>query len=125
MAYNNTVTLTGNTGGEVRIVETGEKQFATFSLATKDSYQDKEGNWQDKETVWHNVMAFNPALIEALKSFKKGVRLKIIGELSYRPFEVQLPDGQTVTKKEAAIICKKIEQAPLVKKVDKDIPDVA
>lgn len=125
MAYNNTITLTGNTGGEVRIIETGEKPFASFSLATTDSYQDTEGNWQNKETVWHNVVAFHPAIIEALKSFKKGVRLKITGELSYRPFEVTLPDGQTVTKKEASVIARKVEQAPLVKNTSGEQSDAA
>lgn len=121
----NTVTLIGNTGGEARIIETGEKTFAAISLATTDSYQDEGGNWQSKESVWHNVIAFNPALVQALKSFKKGVRLQITGELSYRPFEVQLPDGQTVTKMEASIIARKVEQAPLVRKVAKEGPEVA
>lgn len=125
MAYNNTILLTGNTGSEVRMVETGGKPFASFSLATKDSYQDREGEWQDKETVWHNVIAFNPALIETLKSFKKGVRLKITGELLYRPFEVQLLDGKTVTKNEASILARKVEQAPLVKKHDEGVSNAA
>ncbi len=116
MAYNNTVTLTGNTGGEIRIIETGEKTFASLSMATKDSYKDGEGNWQERETVWHNVIIFNPVLIETLKSFKKGTRLQITGELSYRPFEVTLEDGKTVTKKEVSVIAKKVEQAPLYKK---------
>jgi single-stranded DNA-binding protein len=121
----NVVTLTGNTGGEARIVETGEKTFAALSLATTDTYQDDAGNWQSKEAVWHNVIAFNPVLVEALKSFKKGVRLQITGELSYRPFEVQLPDGQTVTKWEASIIARKVEQAPLVKKTAGEEPEAA
>lgn len=116
MAYNNSVQLTGNTGAEVRIIETENRKFAAFSIATTDSYKDQDDNWQEKETVWHNVVAFNPKLIEMLKSLKKGTRLSITGSLSYRPFEVQDGEGKTITKKEASIVAGKIEQAPLVKK---------
>ena len=116
MAYNNTVQLIGNTGAEVRIVETENSIFAAFSIATTDSYKDQDDNWQDKETVWHDIIAFNPKLIEMLKSLKKGTRLEIIGTLSYRPFEVQNGEGNTITKKEASIVAGKIEMAPLAKK---------
>ena len=96
MAINNTIELTGNIGAEARIIETEESKFAAFSIATTDSYKDKEDNWQDRETVWHNVIAFNPTIIEALKSFKKGTRLKITGSLSYRPFEIVDGNGNRV-----------------------------
>ena len=116
MANNNTVTLIGNMGSEAKIIEGTEKPFAAFSLATTDSYQDKDGNWQDKETIWHNILIFNSHLIEEVKTLKKGARLKITGSISYRPFEVYGDDGPLVTKKEASIIAIKVEQAPLVKR---------
>ncbi|MEL6719755.1 MAG: single-stranded DNA-binding protein [Bacteroidota bacterium] len=116
MAINNTVELIGNIGSEARIIETTESTFATVSIATTDSYKDKDDNWQDKETIWHNVIVFNPKLIESLKSFKKGTRLKVIGSLDYRIFEVQDGEGKIIKKKEVSIIGRKIEQAPLAKK---------
>lgn len=116
MASNNLVTLIGNTGDDVRIVTSGETTFASLFLATTDSYKDKEGNWQNKETVWHKVIAFNPKVIETLKSFKKGTRLKITGSLSYRDFEVPGEDGGSFTKREASIVAHEIELAPLVRK---------
>ncbi len=116
MAYNNTVTLIGNTGGDVRIITTEEKTFGSLSLATTDSYKDKEGNWQNKKTIWHNIIVFNPVLIKALQAYKKGTRLKITGSLSYRDFKVPGEDGDSITKREATIIAGKVEQAPLVKK---------
>lgn len=116
MALNNTIELTGNIGSKVRVIETEGSTFASFSIATTDSYQDKETEaWIDKETVWHDVICFSPSIIEKLKAFDKGARLKIIGTLSYRPFTVQL-DGKTFDKKEASIIVRSVEQAPLVKK---------
>lgn len=119
MAINNTVILIGNMGSEARITESKEgKTFAALSLATKDSYQDEQGEWQEKETIWHNVLVFSPIAIEVLKSLKVGTRIKITGNLSYRPFEVMI-EGKPVTKKEASVIATKIEQAPLAKKTHK------
>ncbi|PHN04386.1 single-stranded DNA-binding protein [Flavilitoribacter nigricans] len=116
MAYNNTVKLIGNLGKEARVVESSNGTFAALSVATTDSYKDQEGNWQDKETIWHDVVIFNPKLIESVKAFKKGTRLEIIGSLSYRPFEIQNDDGTAITKKEVSIVAAKVDQAPLVKK---------
>ena len=117
MAINNTVQLIGNTGSEVKVIEMeGGKNFAAFSIATADSYQDRETDeWKDKETIWHEVIAFSPKVIEQLKSFKKGTRLKVIGSLSYRDFRI-LEEGKEITKKEARVITNTVEQAPLIKK---------
>lgn len=116
MTYNNTVTLTGNMGSEARIIETEESRFAAFSIATTDSHKTEAGEWQEKDTIWHNILVFNPKVIEIAKSLKKGTRIEVTGALSYRPFEVANGDGEVITKKEASIIAGKIEQAPLVKK---------
>lgn len=116
MAINNTIELIGNLGSKAKIIETETGQFAAFSIATTDSYQDKETQeWKDKETIWHDLVCFSPNVIEKLKAFDKGARLKIIGALSYRPFTVQL-DGKTFDKREASIIVRSVEQALLVKK---------
>ena len=61
-------------------------------------------------------LVFNPKLVELVKSLKKGTRITLTGPLSYRPFETTLEDGKTVTKKEASVIARTIEMAPLVKK---------
>ena len=117
MAINNSVTLIGNMGSEVRLNQDKEaREFAAFSLATTDSYQDEEGSWHDKDTIWHNILAFCPTVISMLKNLKKGSRIQLTGSLSYRPYDVQDGDGVVITKKEASIIARKIEMAPLVKK---------
>jgi single-strand DNA-binding protein len=118
MAINNMVTLIGNMGSDVRIQTTSkeEKEFAAVSLATTDSYQNEAEEWIDKETVWHNILAFSPTVIAMFKSLKKGSRIKVEGSLSYRPYDVVNGDGEVITKKEASIIARKVELAPLVKK---------
>ena len=116
MAINNTIKLVGNTGTEIKIIENDGKPFAACSLATTDSYKDKETEeWKDKETIWHDVIVFNPKLMEQLKAFKKGTRLEVTGSLSYREFKVQ-DEGKIIAKKEARIIANQVDQAPLVKK---------
>ena len=118
MARNNHVEIIGNMGDEARINEANGKPMAAVSIATTDSYKDKEDQWQDKETLWHNVLVFNPKFIEVVKNLKKGTRLKVTGELSYREFKTVTEDGQEVTKKECSIIAKNVEQAPLPAKRD-------
>ena len=117
MAHNNTVILVGNLGSEARIIAKDEYTFAAVSLATTDSYKDENDNWQEKETIWHNLVAFNPRVIEEIKSLKKGTRIKVTGTLTYRPFEVVNGDGQIITKKEASVVAGKVEMAPLLKKM--------
>lgn len=121
MANNNQVTLIGNMGSEARELESHNdgREFVAVSVATTDSYQNDAGEWIEKETIWHNVVAFSPAVMAVLKGLKKGTRIKVEGSLSYRPYDVQDGDGQVITKKEASIIARRIEQAPLVKKSGK------
>lgn len=117
MAYNNTVTLIGNMGSEARVIgQEDGKGFAAFSLATADSYQDENEQWVQKDSVWHNILAFSPAVIGHLKGLKSGTRIKVTGSISYRGFDMQDDDGTTYTRREASIIAWKVEQAPLVKR---------
>lgn len=118
MATNNSITLIGNMGAEARIIETDNTTFAAVSLATTDSYKDDNGYWHDNETIWHNLVTFNPKVIKEFAAFKKGSRLKVTGSLSYRPFDTNMitDDGVIITKKEASIIVREVVQDVLVKK---------
>ena len=118
MAINNTVELTGNMGAEPKFIEvTNGSDFASFTLYTRDSYKDEEtGKWEDKKSIYHNVIAFNPTIIQILKGLNTQARIKVTGSISYREFTIEGEDGNEFTKREASIIAKKIEQAPLVKK---------
>ncbi|MEM6359630.1 MAG: single-stranded DNA-binding protein [Bacteroidota bacterium] len=117
MAINNTVTLIGNMGSEAHTYKDKEgREFVGFSVATTDSYQNDKEEWIEKETVWHSVIAFSPSVVAILKTLKKGSRIKLEGSLSYRPFDVVNGDGEVIPKKEASIVARKVEQAPLVKK---------
>lgn len=89
----NKVTLIGNLGAdpEVRRLE-GGVTVARFSLATNESYRDKDGNRQTT-TEWHNVVAWRDLAEQLVEKYlKKGMMVYVEGKISYRKYTGQ--DGQ-------------------------------
>jgi len=79
----NRVTIIGRLGRdpEIREMKNGKK-FATFSIATSESYTDKMGKKEEK-TEWHNVIVFNALLVKTVQdAVSKGTILMIEGKLS-------------------------------------------
>ncbi len=110
---NNKVTLIGHLGGDPAIIEKDDKLFAAFSMATTESYKDKEDNWQNKEPVWHRIICFSNNTVELARAFKKGARVEVTGALSYRPFEIKQRGKKPVKKQEATVIAYNVEARPL------------
>ena len=83
----NNIKLIGRLGQdpELRSLEKGNK-MATFSLATGDSYTDKEGN-RKEQTEWHNIIAWGNLAERCEKYLKKGKEVAIDGRLTYRNWE--------------------------------------
>jgi single-strand DNA-binding protein len=83
----NNVKLIGHLGQdpELRNFEKGNK-MATFSLATGDSYTDKEGNKKD-QTEWHHIVTWGTLAELSEKYLKKGREVAIDGRLTYRTWE--------------------------------------
>ncbi|MBB6461351.1 single-stranded DNA-binding protein [Flammeovirga kamogawensis] len=92
MAGVNKVILVGNLGQdpEVRHLE-GGASVATFSIATSDSYTDRDGNRQT-QTEWHNIVMWRGLATIAEKYLRKGSKVYIEGKLQYRTYE---KDGVT------------------------------
>lgn len=84
MAGINKVILVGNLGRdpEVTSYENGVKR-AAFSLATTESYRDKEGNWQE-QTEWHNIVLWRWL---AEKNLVKGDKIYLEGRLRTRSWD--------------------------------------
>ena len=82
----NKVTLIGNLGGdpEVRTLESGTK-VGRFSLATNESYKDKDDTWQTL-TEWHNVVVWRDAAERAERLLKKGMLVYVEGKITYRKY---------------------------------------
>ena len=83
----NKVILIGNLGRdpEVRHLESGAS-VAKFSVATNESYQDKNGEWQTL-TEWHNVVAWRNLAERAERQLKKGMMVYVEGKLSTRKWQ--------------------------------------
>ena len=83
----NKVILIGNLGKdpEIQRLESGVKK-ATFSLATTESYKNKEGQKVD-HTEWHNIVLWR-GLAEVAESYlKKGSSVYIEGRIRKRDYE--------------------------------------
>jgi single-strand DNA-binding protein len=93
MAGVNKVILVGNLGKdpEVRHLENGAS-VANFSIATSETYKDKNGNRQE-QTEWHNVVLWRGLAQIAEKYLKKGSQIYIEGKLRTRNWQDK--DGVT------------------------------
>lgn len=87
MAGVNKVILVGNLGKdpEVRTIQSGA-QVAKFSLATSESYTNKDGQKVDT-TEWHNIVLWRGLATIAEKYLKKGNKVYIEGKIRYRQYE--------------------------------------
>lgn len=83
----NKVILLGNLGKdpEVKTLESGKK-VASFSLATTESYKDKNGERQSN-TEWHNISFFG-SIVEVIEKYlKKGNQIYIEGKIKTRSWD--------------------------------------
>ncbi|WP_312288841.1 single-stranded DNA-binding protein [Stutzerimonas nitrititolerans] len=84
----NKVILVGNVGGdpEVRYAPNGNA-FANITLATSESWKDKQTGQQQERTEWHRVV-FSGKLAEIVGEYvRKGQQLYIEGKLRTREWE--------------------------------------
>jgi len=82
----NKVILVGNLGAdpEIRATQDG-REIANLSLATTDSWKDKNTGEKREKTEWHRVVIFAPSLVGVAKQYlKKGSKLYVEGSLQTR-----------------------------------------
>ncbi len=82
----NKVILVGNLGRdpEVRHTQSGGK-VVNLSVATSESWKDKQSGERKEKTEWHRVVIFNPGLADiADKYLRKGSKVYIEGALQTR-----------------------------------------
>jgi single-strand DNA-binding protein len=88
-ALRNRVQLIGNLGQNPEVKEfDGGKKVARFSVATTESYRDKDGNLV-KDTTWHNLVAWNKNADIVEKYLEKGKEVAIDGKLTSRSYETK------------------------------------
>ena len=85
----NKVILVGNLGNdpEIRTFGNGGK-VANFSLATSESWRDKQSGEKREKTEWHRVAVFGEGLVGVIERYvKKGSKLYIEGKLQTRKWQ--------------------------------------
>lgn len=86
----NKVILVGNLGNdpEVRATTTGSR-VATISIATSESWMDKNTGQRQEKTEWHRVVFFN-RLAEIVEQYlNKGSQVYVEGRLQTRKWQDQ------------------------------------
>ena len=85
MAGVNKVIIVGNLGRDPEIKYTQSNvPVANFSVATTESWKDKQsGEWQEK-TEWHRVVAWRYLAEKAERSLRKGKQVYVEGKLETR-----------------------------------------
>ena len=87
----NKVILVGNLGRdpEIRSMQNGGR-VANLSVATSESWKDRQSGERREKTEWHRVVIFNENLLDvAEKYLQKGSKVYIEGQLQTRKWQDQ------------------------------------
>ena len=79
----NKVILVGRLGSdpEIRVSQEGNK-IARFSIATSESWNDKNTNEKKEKTEWHRIVVFSKGLAQVIENYvKKGTQVYLEGQL--------------------------------------------
>jgi single-strand DNA-binding protein len=89
----NKVILVGNLGQDPEIRYTADgRPIANFSLATSETWKDKNSNERREKTEWHRVVVFGKLAEICGEYLSKGKQVYIEGKLQTRKWQGQ--DGQ-------------------------------
>ena len=88
----NKVFLIGRLGSDPEIKQmVNGKTVARLSLATSDSWKDKNTGERKEKTEWHRIVIFNEGLVNVVQQYlKKGAQIYIEGQLSTRKWKDEL-----------------------------------
>ena len=86
----NKVILVGNLGRdpEVRTMQSGEK-VANLSLATSETWNDRQSGERRERTEWHRVVIFGRVADVAEQYLRKGSKVYVEGSLQTRKWQDQ------------------------------------
>jgi single-strand DNA-binding protein len=96
----NRVILVGNLGKdpEVRTTQSGER-VATLSLATSESWNDRQSGERRERTEWHRLAIFADRIVDVAERFlKKGSKVYVEGSLQTRKWTDNQGNDRYVTE---------------------------
>ncbi len=85
----NKVLLIGRLGSDPEIKQmVNGKSVARLSLATSQSWKDKNTGEKKEKTEWHRIVVFNEGLVNVIKQYlKKGAQVYVEGQLTTRKWK--------------------------------------
>src|SRR5882757_5217081 len=87
----NKVILVGNLGKdpEIRTLNSGDR-VANLTIATSETWRDKQSGERKEKTEWHRIVIFNDNLVKVAESYlKKGSKVYLEGTLQTRKWTDQ------------------------------------
>ena len=100
MACVNKVILVGNLGKDPEMQSfSNGGSVVKFSLATSETWKDKQSGERKEKTEWHNVVIFNENLAKIAKDYlKKGSKVYLEGALQTRKWQDQSGNDKYTTE---------------------------
>ena len=85
----NKVLLIGRLGADPEIKQMiNGKNVARLSLATSQTWKDKNTGEKKEKTEWHRIVVFNEGLVNVVQQYlKKGAQVYVEGQLSTRKWK--------------------------------------
>jgi|ERR1700742_2195183 len=87
----NRATILGNVGKipETRVMGNG-KEMVSLSVATSESWKDKETGEKKLKTEWHRIVIYNDNIVNVVKNYvKQGSKVYIEGVIQTRKWQNQ------------------------------------
>ena len=85
----NKVLLIGRLGADPEIKQmVNGKSVARLSLATSQTWKDKNTGEKKEKTEWHRIVVFNEGLVNVVQQYlKKGAQIYVEGQISTRKWK--------------------------------------
>ena len=85
----NKVLLIGRLGADPEVKQmVNGKSVARLSLATSNTWKDKNTGEKKEKTEWHRIVVFNEGLVNVVQQYlKKGAQVYIEGQISTRKWK--------------------------------------
>jgi single-strand DNA-binding protein len=89
--FRNCVQLIGNLGGDPEVRSTtGGNKVVSLSVATSETWTDRQSGERKERTEWHRVMIWNQGLGEVVeRCLRKGAKIFLEGKLATRKWTDQ------------------------------------
>lgn len=93
----NAITIAGNLGAdpELRYTPAGNA-VVRFSIGVTDRKRDAAGQWQDGDTAWFSVIAWNDLAENIAATFQRGNRVIVTGTMHQRSYQTDAGETRYV-----------------------------